>query len=370
MTTGSPKSRTGWDASLWTVCIISVRDPRTDFRRDLADALRRLGATVVYIRLGRRCWFDEGKDSRRGWRSPYFILRYLASLKISRTCVVLSVNTGFPLFSLLMRIACRKAVWLFDEHDDLLYDTRGLRRVAGWVKLRLFRSITHRSLCVSPNLCARVPSGETFPNASSIHWTSRTSLDCSKVVILSNIDERFDFHFVQTFLDRAPDVEVHLFGARSKRPDVIARFSDLSRSANLIHRGPYAAEDIQRILDAFSVMLVPYLVDQSTLYIDPLRFYHALNNGLEVITSSISRAHAFHEQFHLVDDGIEAATRLHALRNRTCSPRNRSDVRRITWDDRALDLLVIATSVLTSGRRSASGSPDGAANRALSQGPK
>jgi hypothetical protein len=63
----------------YTLFFLSVRDPRTDFRRNLVTALRELGREVAYIRLGLRCFVEGPRKESTNFVSPHVIAPKMGS---------------------------------------------------------------------------------------------------------------------------------------------------------------------------------------------------------------------------------------------------------------------------------------------------
>jgi hypothetical protein len=76
-----------------------------------------------------------------------------------------------------------------------------------------------------------------------------------------------------------------------------------------------------------------------THYIDPLRFYHCLNAGLEVVSTEIPQARFMADYVHVVSNVTSCAETLSAIRaGKLAKQRGYTP---ITWDQRADRLLEI-----------------------------
>jgi hypothetical protein len=329
----------------YTFFFLSVRDPVTDFRRDLVAALRQLGHEVTYIRLARQCFVDGPEPDVVQSCNPVIIAARMlrACLKGRKVVVFNTVNLGFPVFCTLLRIATWRAVWCFDIHDDLLYELSGFGRVIGRAKLAWFQAIASFSVRAAPTLSELFPMSRSLCNASSIKRICRNGFDPSSVLILSNIDARLDFALLEAILQRNPTIAFHIYGAIAR--DVVnqAAFSNLRAFPNLMYHGPYINVEITSILAKYDLTLAPYRLAHCTRYIDPLRFYHCLNNGIEIVTTSIPRALDMRDSLHIISSAEEFCALIDGLLRGTVEYKNRKDCAPITWASRASELEALVT---------------------------
>jgi hypothetical protein len=324
-----------------TFFVLSARDPATDFRRDLVAALRRQGHDVTYARLARRVYVEGPAPGEEAWISPLALARRVVaeSAHNPRTVVFCTVNLGFPVFSALLRLLCTRATWCFDLHDDMLYQSRGWQRIRNRMSLALHLAIASFSVCAAPKLREIYPNARVLPNASTQERVPRRGFDPSRLLVMSNVDERFDFRLVQETLDALPEVRVELRGGVLDDPDVKAGLRRLEKFPNFHRGGPYTLAEIREILSVFDMMLSPYDLGPASTYIDPLRFYNGLNNGIEILSTRIPRALDFPDVLHEVASGADVARVVHGLADGTIPFRNRGEGPGVTWDDRARQLV-------------------------------
>ena len=325
---------------------LSVRDPKTDFRRDLVAALRQLGQQVTYVRLARNCFVEGPEIGIEETCSPIRVAWWLlrACLSNRRVVVFSTVNLGFPVFCTLLRIVSWRAAWCFDLHDDLLYDLSGFPRLIARAKLAWHQTLANFSVRASPMLRELHPRSLPLCNASLIERVSRTKLDCTKVLVLSNIDRRFDFDLVEKIAQSSPDTTFHLHGEVVREPLIKEAFGRLLVYSNVMYHGAYANSDIGSILKCYDISLAPYRNDRSTRYIDPLRYYHCLNGGLEIITIPIPRALDMRDRVHIISSAQEFPPLLNGLQSGAVNRRNGDGEKAITWTQRAGELLNILSS--------------------------
>jgi hypothetical protein len=320
---------------------LSVRDPKTDFRRDLVAALRQLGHRVTYIRLARYCFVDDVEFEGDQARSPLKVAWWMFKTNFSKQRVVIfnTVNLGFPVFCTLLRLLSWRAVWCFDLHDDLLYDLSGSQRLIARAKLAWHQMISSFSVRAAPTLRELHPRSRSLCNASFVERASRPRLDWTRILIFSNIDRRFDFDLVEGIVQQNPDFSFHVHGGIVRDPIIEAAFRHLTQLTNVTYYGTYASPDIASILERYDITLAPYRIDRSTRYIDPLRYYHCLNSGLEIITSPIPRALDMRECMHIISSAEEFRPLIAALQSGAVKRKNGDEREAKTWTDRATELL-------------------------------
>jgi hypothetical protein len=90
-------------------------------------------------------------------------------------------------------------------------------------------------------------------------------------------------------------------------------------------------------------MFAPYVTPSPlTDTIDPLRYYHALNAGLEVISNPIPRARELADLLHLFTPGDDFAALIEALRAGSSLRNPGTTSTQFNWQTKAQRLLDIA----------------------------
>ncbi len=103
--------------------------------------------------------------------------------------------------------------------------------------------------------------------------------------------------------------------------------------------------DLPGILSRYRISVAPYRIgDLLTRYIDPLRFYHCLNAGLEVVSTDIPQARYMEKHVHVVTDVTTCADTLAAIQ--TGQLAKQPAYTPITWEQRAERLVEIIRSKL------------------------
>jgi hypothetical protein len=322
---------------------LSVRDPKTDFRRDLVAALRELGHQVTYIRLARNCFVDGPEFSSEKTCSPVKVAWWMlrACFSKQRVAVFNTVNLGFPGFCTLLRLLSWRAVWCFDLHDDLLYDLSGLPRLIARAKLAWHQNIADLSVRAAPTLRELHPRSLPLCNASAIERVPRTKLDCARILIFSNVDTRFNFELVEAIVQQNPDISFHVHGEIVRDTLIKEAFRRLTTFSNVIYHGVYANAEIASILKRYDITLAPYRITRRTRYLDPLRYYHCLNGGLEIITAPIPRALDMRELMHIITVAQEFRPLINGLHSGAVNRKNGEGRESITWTHRATELLAL-----------------------------
>lgn len=327
------------------ILLLTCRDPRTDFRRPLAEAFSSLGHEVFYLWLKRRPILTHLASGESRELSRWQTLGFALSLRRKRDLLVFnSTNLAFPMVSLLFRLLAG-GQWSFDLHDDLLYETTGWRRLRA--SLAQFMVVKSADFTVHAASAVQVlfPHSHHLGNASAILPARCKPPDFSRILILASLDERFDFTLLSNLAQQHPHLDFDIWGAVSQNAPAIRNRLTLmlANASNIQHFGAYDSASMPATLARYGVMFAPYVVPSPlTDTIDPLRFYHALNAGLEVISTPIPRAQELANYLHLLGPDTDFAviiddlTQGIGLRN----PGTTSD--QFNWTAKARRLLDIA----------------------------
>lgn len=289
-----------------TILLLTCRDPATDFRRPLAQALAALGHKVFYLWLKRRPLLTEIGTNTTHELSPWDTLAFALSLRREPDLLVFnSTNLAHPSVSALLRIVIG-GQWCFDLHDDLLYATTGWRRLRARAAQFVLLKTSDFAVYAAPTLASQFPASHQLGNASDQQPIHRAGPDVTQILILASIDERFDFALLSDQARRNPGLRFDIWGHVSKAaPGARSKLTALlASSPNVNAFGPYDSASLPAILANYSIAFAPYLTPAAlTDTIDPLRYYHCLNAGLEVITTPIPRAHDLADLLHLLAPG-------------------------------------------------------------------
>lgn len=336
----------------WRILLLTCRDPATDFRLPLAQELQAIGHNVTYTFLKMRpTVVDMAKPSKRcDYSLPNFLIYAFREFHNTSPLLVFnSTNLAFPLLGWLLRLLCG-GCWCFDMHDDLTYGKTGWARTKALTAQRILLQGSDFLVHSAPTLSELFPLSIHLGNASDIQPISRPNPDYFRVLILASLDERFDFDFLSKAAVASPELTFEIYGKISQDDPHIARcVADLGiRHMNIVYRGPYTNAELPRILAEYAVTLAPYVTEpRMTRYLDPLRYYHCLNSGMEVLSTEIPKAKEMEKRLYLVQDPCEVGPIVFSLRDRPSVGRNVAP--KITgndWRSRAVALMQIASAQL------------------------
>jgi hypothetical protein len=324
--------------------VLTCRDPRSDFRLPLVDALRRHYETY-YIWL-RRHPIVSGPDANETptQMSVLGLVRFLRRVRRDKATNVYfnSTNTYFPVTITGLRTLAAPGLWCFDMHDDLRYHNTGLKRWRESRVISMQRRMSHLTVHAAPTLQELFPDSIHLGNASNVLPIPTTRPAGNDMLIIASFDERFDFDFISDLALACPKLRFHLHGWT--RPNDIATQTQIqaltARHANIQYHGPYTMAELPAILECYRISVAPYRTGTDlTRYIDPLRFYHCLNAGLEVVSTDIPQARFMAKHVHVVSDVMTCAKTLTAIQ--TGEVAKQPAYTPITWEQRADHLVEI-----------------------------
>nr|WP_294520960.1 hypothetical protein [uncultured Rhodopila sp.] len=328
--------------------VFTCRKAASDFRLPLAEALGRHYETY-YIWLKRRpIVTGPGRgDAPVEMNLLRFLLFMLGFRPDDKVNIYFnSTNTYFPGIMLFLRCFTTAGVWCLDMHDDLRYHNTGLTRLREALVIRLLRACSDVIVNAAPMLAELFPRSRHLGNASHIRPLDHGAETKSGILVIASFDERFDVDFLSRLAALRPEMQFHLHGwTRPDDPVTAEKIRILKgRHANIHYHGAYTTEDLPAILGAYRVSLAPYLANTLiTRYIDPLRYYHCLNAGLEVVSTDIPQARHMSRWIHVVRDEHECAATLAAVQAGTLA--KQSGYTPITWEQRVDRLVEIVCAL-------------------------
>lgn len=327
-----------------TFLFLRSEKPSTDFRLALAYELQKMGHDVTYIYLQKRPMrVDVAAPHQQFHMSLIAFMIMILRTFAWRTDVVVfnSTNLTFPVLSLLLRCVLWGR-WCFDLHDDLLYGAQGFKRLKGNVILWMLTRMSRYTLCASPLLVERVPQAIHLGNASNLSRALREGLISHRILVLSSIDERFDFALMEDVAKHHQAITFVIRGHISQAKHLCQERLEalLKRNANIRYDGAYTNKDIASLLSDYHVTFAPYLTPSPhTRYIDPLRFHHCLRSGLEIITTAIPASEEWHKRIHVIENANDFGFMIAELNAGTRPLRNRDvAVESPSWFERAQQL--------------------------------
>lgn len=331
----------------YTIVMLTCRDPATDFRLPLAQELQAIGHDVSYIFLKRHpVLVNMARPQERMEFTLASFLSYMRQTFRPRSTLIVfnSTNLAFPGLSLILR-ALIGGYWCLDMHDDLLYGKTGRARIKAKIAQKMLVASSDVLVHAAPTLKELFPSSHHLGNASTLEAVTRPATYGSNVLVLASIDERMDFTFFATAAKLAPELVFDIYGRISgDDPNVAAQVDKLlAQAPNVIYKGGYVNSDLPDLLGRYSVTFAPYVATSPlTRYIDPLRYYHCLNSGMEVVSTAIPKAEDFGSALHIVTKPEEVAAVVRGLSDGTISKRNTGcSVENNNWRSRAIRLMDI-----------------------------
>ena len=121
-------------------------------------------------------------------------------------------------------------------------------------------------------------------------------------------------------------------------------YVDLSSiaAANVHVLGPRPYRDLPAYVQAFDVGIIPYVLNQHTIAVDPLKLLEYLSAGVPVVTTDLPEVRKYRDAVSIAPthDAFEAAVRI-ATASRDGRAGRQAVARQHGWDRRARDLLDI-----------------------------
>lgn len=320
----------------------------SDFRFALAEALDSMNFDVTYVYFQKKSVvYEVGVRRRVTMTQKQFHQHMRRRFRSEKRLIVFNSTDLYALRrSLLLRLKIG-GIWCFDVHDDLLYEMNGWERLKARVRQRLIVAASHIQVCAAPSLIELIPSARHLGNASNVSRIARRDIDWNKILVMSSIDKRFDFVFLRSTAERLSSMHFCIYGYIGDEPARRAVAQMTEACPNITYQGPYQNSDIQKIISNFSVMLAPYALNPLTRYIDPLRFYHGLRSGMELVSTPIPAVHTMSGLVHVVDSPDACAETLSNIANDSrCRLNVPGRPSLPSWSDKAEDLIRILDEYL------------------------
>jgi hypothetical protein len=298
---------------------VSVRHYEADFRKYLIEALRGAGHDVWHVRIGRcnRLTTIEGSEELCGIAGLLGLIRRLRIIGAkSKVVYVDSTGAVTPVRSILLRVVLRGGTWCFDIFDNLLYDYRGYRLFKARLSIWLLAQYSRILLVLSSEGLRLFPNAEHLDNAADVPRVTHADHNFRDFVVLSAIDQRFDFNFVFELARLCPARKIVIHGyVLHGNAGLEQKFAELcAQQSNVVYCGKYEIDDVPALLSPYSIGLTPYTVASAlTEFINPDKYYMFLRGGLEIISTDIPQARRMAEWIHVVKspaDVIDVARRL------------------------------------------------------------
>ena len=322
-----------------------------DFRTPLIKALIASGHDTWHVRVGRRNILTGPSGERTYFRGVFGLLGLIRRIRAyskshnSRVVYVDTTGAFLPIRSFLLR-ASLGGLWCFDIFDNLLYDLSGLYRIKRRLEISLLARFSSIKIVLSRETLRLFPDAYHLENAAHVGHANRTKTSFNELVCLFMIDPRFDFTLVNGVTALAPELKVYLYGRVGTNDRAIKRqLEDLCASSpNLIYRGEYQFEDVDKILASFGIGFTPYTTNSSLIdFINPDKYFLYLNSGMEVISTEIPQARRMANFIHVARSASEVVEIAARIRTDPAYRKNKV-LHNFTWETRATELITIIQS--------------------------
>ncbi len=328
------------------VVFISVRAYEQDFRKFLLEALRAEGCETWHVKVGRRNVLTGagGNETFDGIGGLLALIRRLRAIGARKNNVYVDTTGAImPIRSMLFRLALRTGTWCFDVYDNLAYNYRGFRGLKARLSIWALDRLSAITIVLSAETLRLFPVAHHLDNAWDIPRHEGERGANRDLVILSTIDERFDFDFVSEMARLSPERRFAIHGyVLHDDPSIAQRLADLcAQHPNVSFRGRYRFDDVPEIVRPFSIGLTPYADTRMTEFINPDKYYLFLQAGLEVISTDIPQARRMMDRIHIAATPADAVAIARRIEAEPEFRKNSQPAGDLTWSRRARDFIEI-----------------------------
>ena len=314
----------------------------SDFRKYLMRAAVNAGGRAAHIYFGDRLIFSKANGDQCVFaRDPHIdTIAHLIRGYLGDSSTVILTGLGCTWSSLAFRLPWHlpNAVPVYDVYDDLLYDSRGMRRIGKWAIDRLWRSSSRQHIVLSKTLQTAYGKALHLDNASHLCPSGMRRSDKGRsMVYIGSVDKRVDFEWLGRIAPYATQIDIwgrvhESFPGAEYMLDALCH-----KFANITFRGGYDNDGLEAILSHYDIGLIPYKVHHvMTNHINPDKLYHYLNAGLEVIAAPIPSVMAHAKFVHIVSRDGDWSAAIRAAG--TMSKQHQWHTDAHSWDRRWNDL--------------------------------
>lgn len=329
---------------------LSARQYDADFRKCLIEALWNAGHEAWHVKIGRcnELTSVEGRNEFCGIAGLIGMIRRLRIIgSEGKVVYVDSTGAATPVRSILLRFALQSGTWCFDIFDNLLYNYHGLRLLKTRMSIELLARYSSILLALSRETLRLFPGAKHLDNAADIQRSARENRNFRDLLILSSIDQRFDFEFVREIARLSPERRIIIHGGVDENCEITGRrLTELcTRQANILHTGRYGFDEVAAIIEPYVIGLTPYAAtSRLTEFINPDKFYIFLQGGLEVVSTDIPQARRMSELIHVVNSPAEALEVVKRIEQDRAFRKNTGLGPDYNWSTRARDLVDIVVA--------------------------
>ncbi|MER2557295.1 MAG: glycosyltransferase [Candidatus Competibacter denitrificans] len=137
-----------------------------------------------------------------------------------------------------------------------------------------------------------------FLNNPSTEHTCLSNIQKPRIGYFGLIDERSDQNLLVAIASSMPDFSFVMTGP------VVADVSRLKACSNIYFTGPVAYTDLPSLVKGLDILFIPYLVNEFTDSISPLKLKEYLMTGKPVVTTPLAEAKSF-SQYLMTASSVE-----------------------------------------------------------------
>jgi len=265
------------------VVIVGFKPIEQYFRKGIFYYAKQYDLELIYVLvLGRKLFLTTMDDELFSTRE----ITYYELLKIKNLSLMifnLGLNSFVKLFLLKLLLKPQKIYW--DYIDNLYYGNETLRN---FLYHKLFEKFSDGVLVLNSILSYRFKNSICWDNASHLNKLILDKNQLKVIGTISSIDSRFDFESYEYAISNLPNYKFYLYGwVKNDNRNNFLKLENLKKYKNFEYFGSYDNDDLEVILKKFSIGLIPYKISALTLYINPDKYYHYSNAGLNIISSFI-----------------------------------------------------------------------------------
>ena len=222
------------------------------------------------------------------------------------------------------------------------------------VVLAVSQRLLQRAEAVNPNAFL-LPNATDFPvsdpdvSLGSVPAAEIAQIPAPRIGYAGQIGDKFDFSLVRSIAQMRPDWSLVLVGpVWHTHGDKLTAFKGLD---NVHFLGRRPRREMPALLGSFDVCMIPHLVNDLTLSMDPIKVYDYLTTGKPIVSTGVAGVSQFRDAIyvgHTVEEflqGIEAALgEESAMRRRRLTYAEQN-----TWSRRADQVWKITVKALAEG---------------------
>jgi glycosyltransferase involved in cell wall biosynthesis len=255
---------------------------------------------------------------------------------------------------------------VFDEHTQFARGWRRRRRLQDEATILARADIVFTT---SKNLCATrikknpntyfIPNGVDFEHFAA---ASKGNLDLPNelegigkplIGFVGKINDKIDFGIIRALATTHPEWAIVMVGPDDRSYQSLLRenedYLQVKESANVHFIGPVPYERLPSIVRAFSVCVIPFVIDRLTVNIYPRKFHEYMATGKPIVTTPLPDLEPYEELVGISrsrDDFVTLVEQALADRDEGLSQKRKALARENSWDRLAENMLSIIDETL------------------------